>query len=966
MENFIQKLEASLYKGFIDQKHSQSGNYKPKLLVNNTKKNENVLSSLLEELENSTSFIFSVAFITESGLATLKSHFLDLKRKGVKGRILTSTFLNFNQPKVFRELMKIENVEVRLTNLAGFHSKGYIFNHKTHYSLIVGSSNLTAHALKINYEWNVKLTSHEDGEIVHHFKSQFEEVWKDAQTLTEEWINNYEKTYKQVDNKVADQVIELPSQYNNSIEDALKIVPNKMQQAALQEIQAVRDAGKEKGLIISATGTGKTYLSAFDVRRFAPKRMLFIVHREQILHKAKSDFKKILGGIEEDFGVLSGSNKQTDAKYLFATIQTISKEENLSQFDPEVFDYILIDEVHKAGAKSYQKVIDYFEPKFLMGMTATPERTDNFNIYELFDYNVAYEIRLQEALEEDMLCPFHYFGVTDFEYNGETIDDATILSNLVTEERVNHIVEKIQYYGFSGEKVRGLMFCSRKEEAEQLSRALNEKGFRTVALTGDHSQEERALRVNQLEDGMLDYILTVDIFNEGIDIPSINQVVMLRQTQSSIIFIQQLGRGLRKHNSKDFVTIIDFIGNYKNNYLIPIALSGDKSQNKDNIRRRTNDTSYIKGISTVNFEEIAKKQIFKAINNSNLTEMKILKEAFVELKNRIGRIPYLYDFILNHSIDPVVLAERHSNYYQFLLKMKEEVPVLTDYENKVLTMLSLEVLNGKRKHEIILLDLLLRQEKVNHDQYLNYLMESNCQTDDATIASVQRIFDLSFFMQNGKKKYGEKPIVTCSERKDYMFNDSIRESLKQNNYFKDMVIDIVRSAKVKNKLYESNKPLTLYRKYSRKDACRLLNWDNDENSTMYGYKTKHHTCPIFITYHKNDEVESSVNYGDEFLNQEVLKWYTRSNRTLKSGEVQTIIEAEENNIDIHIFVKKDDDEGSDFYYLGKAIPNKNSVQQTEMQDKNGKELPVVTMNMVMEHAIDNKLYSYIRDGNVLS
>ena len=960
MEDFIGKLEASLYRGFIDQKYSQPGNYKPKLLVNNTKKNENVLTSLLEELENSTSFIFSVAFITESGLATLKSHLLDLKRKGVKGRILTSTFLNFNQPKVFRELMKIENVEVRLTNLAGFHSKGYIFNHKAHYSLIVGSSNLTAHALKVNYEWNVKLTSHENGEIVQHFKSQFEEVWNDAQVLNAEWIDNYEKTYKPIDNKVVDQVIELPSQYSNSIEDALKIVPNKMQQVALQEIQTVRDAGKEKGLIISATGTGKTYLSAFDVRRFAPKRMLFLVHREQILHKAKSDFQKVLGGIEEDFGILSGSNKQTDAKYLFATIQTISKKENLSQFDPEVFDYILIDEVHKAGAKSYQNVIEYFKPKFLMGMTATPERTDNFNIYELFDYNVAYEIRLQEALEEDMLCPFHYFGVTDFEYNGEIIDDAVVLSKLVTEERVNHIIEKVQYYGFSGERVTGLMFCSRKEEAEQLSCALNEKGFRTVALTGDHSQEERSLRVNQLENGMLDYILTVDIFNEGIDIPSINQVVMLRQTQSSIIFIQQLGRGLRKHDSKDFVTIIDFIGNYKNNYLIPIALSGDKSQNKDNIRRRTNDTSYIKGISTVNFEEIAKKQIFKAINNSNLTEMKILKEAFVELKNRIGRVPYLYDFVSNHSIDPVVLVEKSSNYHQFLLKMKEEVPVLTDYENKVLTMLSLEVLNGKRKHEIILLDLLLRQDKVSYDEYITYLMESNCRMDDDTIASVQRILDLSFFTQNGKKKYGEEPIVTYSKYK-YMFNNSIHDSLKKNKYFKDMVIDIVRSAKEKNKSYQCDKPLTLYKKYSRKDACKLLNWDNDENSTMYGYKTKHHTCPIFITYHKKDEVESSVNYGDEFLNQELLKWYTRSNRTLKSPEVQTIIEAEENNIDIHIFVKKDDGEGSDFYYLGKATPDKKSVEQTEMEDKKS----VVTMNMIMEHAVDNKIYSYIKEEHAL-
>lgn len=963
MVNLVENLKESLYKGFIDHSHSKSASYKPKLLVNNSKKNENVLTSLLEELENCKDFIFSVAFITESGLATLKSHFLDLKRKGIKGRILTSTFLNFNQPKVFRELLKIKNVEVRLTDVQGFHAKGYIFNHETHYSLIVGSSNLTAHALKVNYEWNVKLTSHENGEIIHHFKNQFEDVWEESQSLTEEWIEQFEKSYTQVINdREIDRLIELPAQYNtNSIEDALSILPNKMQQAALHEIQAVRAAGKDKGLIISATGTGKTYLSAFDVRRFAPKRMLFIVHREQILNKAKSDYKKVLGGLEKDFGILSGSSKQIDAKYLFATIQTISKEENLSQFDPETFDYILIDEVHKAGAKSYHKVLNYFKPKFLMGMTATPERTDDFNIYELFDYNIAYEIRLQEALEEDMLCPFHYFGVTDFEYDGETIDDTTVLSKLVTEERVNHIIEKMDYYGFSGDKVKGLIFCSRKEEAKELSLALNKKGFRTVALTGDDSQEERERRVNQLENGLLDYILTVDIFNEGIDIPSINQVVMLRQTQSSIIFIQQLGRGLRKHESKEFVTIIDFIGNYKNNYLIPIALSGDRSQNKDNIRRHTKDTSYIKGVSTINFEEIAKKQIFKSINNSNLTSLKILKEAYVELKNRIGRVPYLYDFVLNHSIDPVVIVDSYSNYHQFLLKMKEEIPILTEYENKVLTMLSLEVLNGKRKHEIILLDLLLNQEKVEYKKFLNALINSDCVIDEATIASVQRIFDLSFFTQSYQKKYGQMPIVSLHEDQHYRFNESIRKSMNHNTYFRKLLTDIVQSAKEKNKHYECNQKLTLYKKYSRKDACKLLNWNSDESSTIYGYKTKHQTCPIFITYHKDDDVESSVNYGDEFLSQEVLKWYTRSNRTLQSEEVQKIIGAEENNIDIHIFVKKDDDEGTDFYYLGKASPDKNSVRQEKMIDKNGKELPVVQMNMVMEQSIKNTLYHYIKN-----
>ncbi|WP_249872447.1 DUF3427 domain-containing protein [Oceanobacillus saliphilus] len=958
MEDFIQDLQASLHKGFIDQTFNKSSRYVPELLVNNTSQNKNVLTTLLGELDSCDSFLFSVAFITESGLATLKSHLLDLNRKGINGRILTSTFLNFNQPKVFKELMKITNVEVRMTDIPGFHSKGYIFEHNDHYSLIVGSSNLTAHALQVNHEWNVKLSSHQNGEVINHFKSQFEDVWNEAHPLTDQWIENYEAIYTPVDFKKAEKVIEIPSEYKvNPLKEALEIKPNKMQIAALEQIQAVRDDGNDKGLVISATGTGKTYLSAFDVRRFAPKKMLFIVHREQILHKAKSDFQLITGGIDKDFGILSGSTKQTEAKYLFATIQTISKQQLLNQFDPEEFDYILIDEVHKAGAKSYLRVIDYFKPTFLMGMTATPERTDDFNIYELFDYNIAYEIRLQEALEEDMLCPFHYFGVTDLEYNGELIDDATILSHLVTEERVNHIMDKINYYGFSGERVKGLMFCSRKEEAVKLSEALNNTGLRTVALTGDHSQEDRMLHVNRLENGSLDYIITVDIFNEGIDIPSINQVVMLRQTQSSIIFIQQLGRGLRKHDSKDFVTIIDFIGNYKNNYLIPVALSGDKTQNKDNIRKATAETSYIKGVSTINFEEIAKKQIFKSINNSNLTAMKVLKDAYSELKNRIGKIPYFYDFVENHSIDPVVIANKYKNYYHFLLKVKEEVPSLNAYENSVLTMLSIEILPGKRQHELILLDQLLRHTSITNKDYLHLLEDSNCIVDQVTLQSVYRIFSLAFFSQNDQKKYGTDPIVEFSGG-SYSFNNKIKESLDNNGCFKHLVKDVIRTGIEKSRKYDSNKSLTLYEKYSRKDSCKLLNWDNDESSTMYGYKPKHQTCPIFVTYHKNSEVEASVDYGDEFISPELFKWYTRSNRTLESEEVQKIIHAVENNIDVHLFVKKDDDEGTGFYYMGEVKPDKATVQQDKMADNK----PVVHMNMVMEQPVESKLYNYIVNG----
>ncbi|AQQ54762.1 DUF3427 domain-containing protein [Planococcus lenghuensis] len=958
--SFIENLEASLHQGFIDQEKTSYGNYKPKLLINNKEKNENVLATLLEELNHCQSFLFSVAFITESGLATLKSHLLDLKRKGIKGRILTSTFLNFNQPKVFRELLKVTNIEVRLANIAGFHSKGYIFEQSSHYSLIIGSSNLTAQALKANYEWNVKLTSHGNGEIISHFNQQFEDVWENAQPLTEEWITTYERDYTPPTTfSNPEKVAELPVPYQvNPVQEAVKIEPNKMQKAALQKILAVREAGEERGLVVSATGTGKTYLSAFDVRRFAPKRMLFVVHREQILQKAKSDFMRILGGIESDFGILSGSSKQSSARYVFATIQTISKEENLKQFDPAAFDYILIDEVHKAGAKSYLRVIDHFKPNFLMGMTATPERTDEFNIYELFNYNVAYEIRLQEALEEDMLCPFHYFGVTDLEIDGEVTDEAVILTKLVTEERINHILEKIHYYGFSGDRVRGLMFCSRKEEVGRLSRALNERGLRTVGLTGGDSQEERIRQVERLENGELDYILTVDIFNEGIDIPSINQVVMLRQTESSIIFVQQLGRGLRKHNSKDFVTIIDFIGNYRNNYLIPVALSGDRSQNKDNVRRHVKDTSYIKGISTVNFEAVAKERVFSSINSSNLTQFKLLREAFIELKNRLGRRPMLVDFVTNHSIDPKVLVQKpYFNYYQFLLKVKEIEPSLSDYENSVLTMFSQEILNGKRLHEIILLELLLKSKTVSMENYMYQLSMANCELTQEVLNSVKRIFNLDFFTQNARVKYGQQSIIKLKNN-EFFLNEDLRMSLATNTFFREMVIDIGKSARQLNSKYNRDKSLTLYEKYTRKDVCRLLDWDKDETSTVYGYRVKHNTCPIFITYHKRKEVESNINYEDKFLSPEILKWFTKNNRTLASEEVKAIIRAQELGITIHIFVQKYDKEES-FYYLGKAIPDQRSVEQTSIFDKKGKELPIVTMNLNLEQSIEYQLYDYL-------
>nr|WP_249274478.1 DEAD/DEAH box helicase family protein [Enterococcus sp. 9E7_DIV0242]OTP16016.1 hypothetical protein A5888_002230 [Enterococcus sp. 9E7_DIV0242] len=660
--SLLEHFQNSLEHSFIDQDKDYNDLYKARLLTNNEEERSFVLNEIEEELSTCKEFFFAVAFITENGLQPLKTVLADLAKKGVRGRIITSNYLFFNAPKMFQELLKLKNVDVHITDMEGFHAKGYYFKHEDHETFILGSSNLTIKALKVNCEWNLKLNSLANGELVHSMKNNFEKMWLNSFTLSEAWISDYKKKYKPILNTRKVDGLESPivsideaglkDDIDNSYQAAY-IKPNGMQQQALKEIQRVRDEGKQKALVISATGTGKTYLSAFDVRNYAPKRLLFVVHREQILGKAMEDYKKIVGGKDNQYGILSGSKKITDEKYVFATIQTLSKAETLNGFAKDEFDYILIDEVHRAGAKSYKSVVDYFEPDFFLGMTATPERTDDFNIYELFDYNIAYEIRLQEALKENMLCPFHYFGINDLEIDGSSVEDMSVFNQLVGKERTDHIFEQLDYYGHCGDQVHGLVFCSNKKEAFELEKIFNKQGLRAKALCGDHKMEDREKAVKDLEEGRLDYIITVDIFNEGIDIPPVNQVVMLRKTKSSIVFIQQLGRGLRKSAGKDFVTIIDFIGNYDNNYLIPIALTEDQSLSKNDLRKKTMAMKYLSGVSTISFDEISKNKIFQSIESSKLNSGMNFKEAYKNLKNKIGHIPMLLDFIQNDTVDPI-------------------------------------------------------------------------------------------------------------------------------------------------------------------------------------------------------------------------------------------------------------------------------------------------------------------------
>ncbi|KRL05447.1 DUF3427 domain-containing protein [Liquorilactobacillus oeni] len=945
-ENIAAELLSSVLGGFIDkEKNSATEEFSPRLLSN--KKGDTVWDHLKYELQNCSHFTFAVAFITSDMLVPLKVVLADLAKQGIKGKILTSDYLSFNQPKVFKELLKIPNITVKVSVQSGFHAKGYFFEHikENYVSAIIGSANLTRAALLANYEWNIRLSSYTNGEVTQELRQSLKEAWQNAVPVTSTWIKTYELDYvpqnSSSKNKAATtKKLSLP-----------QIKPNKMQQDALKELHNLRAGGGKRGLVISATGTGKTYLGAFDVQQFKPKKLLFVVHREQILEKAMSSFKRILGGESCDYGILSGNRFDQNARYLFATIQTLSKDAVLKQFSKETFDYLLIDEAHRAGAKTYRKVLAYFKPQFCLGMTATPERNDDFSIYQLFDYNIAYEIRLQDALEERMLCPFHYVGIQDYEYQGKVIADQTPLRFLASKKRVDYLLKQLNYYGYSGNKARGLIFCSRKDEARKIAQLLCEKGHPAAALSGEDTIDYRQKAVLKLEQGELEYLVTIDIFNEGIDIPSINQVVMLRSTQSSIVFIQQLGRGLRKAAEKDFVTILDFIGNYKNNYLIPLSLTGDKSRSKDSVREDLAVPPVI-GLSTINFTKVARERIYEAIQAVKLDSLASLRNGYRELKQKLGRIPLLFDFQKFGTVDAAVFAENHllANYYHFLLKMKENV-FLSAYEDQVLSFVTKELLNGMRRHELLLLSMLMEQAQITDSEYINLLKKHSCYYDEQTLKSVSQILNLNFFRIKAGKKlkskaYGERPIAE-HKNGSYRLNADIQASLAKKSLFSRLFKDALNTGLYKARDYKADRPFTLYRKYTRKDVCRLLNWEKDVSAPMYGYRVGSRACPIFITYLKDDpEKKRSASYENEFINTSLIRWYTRSPRHLYSTEVKQLLQADEDGENIvkpYLFIKKSDAEGKSFFYCGECSIEKDSAAEQLISVPHKKARSVVSM-----------------------
>lgn len=887
-----------------------------KLIINNDSSNfYNYITKLLNECNF---FIFNVAFINYSGLQLLLDSFLELEKKNVKGKILTSTYLNFTEPKALEKINQFSNIELKIFDSTnkGFHSKAYIFEFNDRYEILVGSSNITASAFKSNIEWNCKTISKKDNSYTNEILKNFKLLWNDSYFVDDKFLDKYKSFYI---NKNKNSFI---------FEDTIKA--NEMQIKALEKLDYFRLKKENKALAIASTGSGKTYLSILDIKKFNPSSMLFIVHRENILIKAMQSFSKCI--LDKKMGLFTGNKKELHCEYIFSTIQSLST--NLDSFNPLSFEYIVIDEAHHIASPSYKKVIDYFNPKFLLGLTATPNRMDNENIYEYFDENIACDIRLNEALEFNLISSFHYYGITDISVDYENCDLSRIdlLSKLLMiNKRVDFIIEKMNFYGFSGLKRKALAFCISKEHCFFMEKSFNSRGIKSISLTSEDSISRREEYIKKLEDlnDDLEVIFCVDIFNEGIDIPSINTILMLRPTNSSIVFAQQLGRGLRKHEEKDFLTLIDFIGNHERAFLIALSMVGDKKIDKESVKLSLlNDFASFPN-AFINIDKISKSRILEQINKENFNSLKYLKDEYFSFKEQVlkNKTPMLCDYInFDEYVDPLKFISETKSYVEFLNKVEKadnSIDSICKDEIFIKAIRFIEyLLPIKRVHEFVILKLLLKKKNIKLLDINNELEKYQKRVDMKTIYHAINFLEQNFFDKAQVSRY----LKLIDFNNDLVYRTKEFDLILENIYKKEFIEDSINFGLINYERsfgldYLGLPALKLYEKYNMLNIAQLCNFDKIHSSFRgSGFLKFKDDFFLFITIDK-DKYKKAQNYVNDFISKDILTYSSKPSHSSDKGDGLKLVENKKHNVKLHVFVRKFakvDKKTQNFIYLGLA------------------------------------------------
>ena len=878
------------------------------------------LDKIIDDLNACSEFDFSVSFIKKAGLVLLQDHIEKALERGVKARLITSTYQNFTDIpslEIFLNWKKrFSNFECHLDYNCfgedGFHTKGYIFTIEGKKEVIVGSSNITRFALLKNKEWDVSVSTDDTEPFFKEVEAEFNDLWKHTAQLDQNIIKRYQS-------HLAYAIQSWDMDYFDP-EANHQIKPNMMQRQALKEIKMCRNRGINKALVVSATGSGKTYLAAFDALNFDSKRLLFIVHKDMILNEALKTFAKVFG-TKRQYGIYTGERKDLDADFLFATNQMMAK--HLDLFDKNEFDYIVIDEVHHSAASTYQKIINHFQPEFLLGLTATPDRMDGQDVYDLFGNNVPYDLRLREAMENDLIVPFKYYGIKDslISYADDSVDGIRkCIQQIASTTHCEFVRDQIEKYRPKGTKLKCVGFCRNQEHARLMAAEMSNLGYQTAWLSSLNTTGERIKVLNDLQDenSPLEIVFAIDILNEGIDVPAMNMVLFLRPTESSTIFIQQLGRGLRKYKDKEYLTVLDFIANsYERSSQIAMALgslskSGSLDKNAAASYVRTSFESIgIDGLE-IHFDRESMDEILKSIEMTNFNSIKLLKQDFSSFKEflKLGpsENPVPTDFLNDElGIDFLRFAKIYDSYYDFLLKCNADVPTFTEEQVNVYRTLTW-FLPLVRNTEFWVISQLLESPKTFEELNQEY-QKDTYYSEKALIHSLKMLLgEISL----NKKSYFHNLIK---------FHDNKYElNFELNSLFKPWVEDLLLYGIEKFEGMYTNQigDLKLYGKYNSIQSTLLAMCNEKTLINQLGpfYQKDFGLC-IYVNLKKDALKEERLKYKDKFISKKVMQWESQTGTTLENKKGRDLINAKQ----AHIFarkMKKEDGLDVPYIYLGKG------------------------------------------------
>ncbi len=624
-----------------------------------------------------------VSFLMESGVRMILKDLKAALDRGVQVRILTGNYLGITQPSALCLIKKElgNRVDLRFYNDKdrSFHPKSYIFHYENVGEIYIGSSNISRSALTYGIEWNYRFSSLDDKKNFSLFYDTFVELFENhSLVIDDDELTKYSKNW----HKPA--VSKDLAKYDNLEEDddtkvEILFQPRGAQIEALYALEDSRSEGATKGLVQAATGVGKTYLAAFDSAKY--ERVLFVAHREDILKQAAISFKNVRHS--DDYGFFYGKQKDTDKAVIFASVATLGRNEYLTKdfFAPDYFDYMIIDEFHHAVNEQYQRIVKYFKPQFLLGLTATPERMDGKNIYEICDYNVPYVISLKEAINKGMLVPFHYYGI----YDETDYSSLHLVKGRYDEKELNETYigntkryDLIYKYYMKYRSKRALGFCCSRQHAEEMAKEFCKRGIEAVAVysnaDGEFS-EDRDKAIEKLKKQEIKMIFSVDMFNEGVDIAALDMVMFLRPTESPIVFLQQLGRGLRISKGKEYLNVLDFIGNYEKAGRAPLLLSGGKDLGEKSACNYA-DIEYPDDC-IVDFD-MRLIDLFKELEKKSLSVKEQIKQEFYRVKELLdGKVPSRIELFTYMDDDIYQYCMKHAKenpfrrYMEFLNEMHE-------------------------------------------------------------------------------------------------------------------------------------------------------------------------------------------------------------------------------------------------------------------------------------------------------